>query len=40
MRLRVTQLTVTRADTVDAQASELRRIERDLHDSIQPGSSC
>ncbi|WP_230414897.1 sensor histidine kinase [Micromonospora tarapacensis] len=35
LRLRVTQLTVTRADTVDAQAAELRRIERDLHDGIQ-----
>jgi signal transduction histidine kinase len=35
LRLRVAQLTVTRADTVDAQASELRRIERDLHDGAQ-----
>ncbi|MDG4796075.1 sensor histidine kinase [Micromonospora sp. WMMD1082] len=35
LRLRVTQLTATRADTVDAQAAELRRIERDLHDGIQ-----
>src|SRR5947208_6404801 len=35
LRLRVTQLTVTRADTVDAQAAELRRIERDLHDGVQ-----
>jgi len=35
LRLRVTQLTVTRADTVDAQAAELRRIERDLHDGAQ-----
>jgi signal transduction histidine kinase len=26
---------VTRADTVDAQAAELRRIERDLHDGAQ-----
>jgi signal transduction histidine kinase len=33
--LRVRQLTVTRADTVDAQAAELRRIERDLHDGAQ-----
>ncbi|MFC7527283.1 sensor histidine kinase [Actinoplanes sp. GCM10030250] len=33
--LRVSQLTVTRADTVDAQAAELRRIERDLHDGAQ-----
>jgi signal transduction histidine kinase len=35
LRLRVTQLTVTRSDTVDAQAAELRRIERDLHDGVQ-----
>jgi signal transduction histidine kinase len=35
LRTRVTQLTVTRADTVDAQAAELRRIERDLHDGAQ-----
>ena len=35
LRLRVTQLTVTRADAVDAQAAELRRIERDLHDGTQ-----
>ncbi len=35
LRLRVTQLTVTRADAVDAQAAELRRIERDLHDGAQ-----
>ena len=35
LRLRVTQLTTTRADTVDAQAAELRRIERDLHDGVQ-----
>lgn len=35
LRLRVTQLTVTRADTVDAQTAELRRIERDLHDGVQ-----
>jgi signal transduction histidine kinase len=32
---RVHELTVTRADTVDAQAAELRRIERDLHDGAQ-----
>ncbi|GAA4849403.1 sensor histidine kinase [Kitasatospora terrestris] len=32
---RVAELTVTRADAVDAQASELRRIERDLHDGAQ-----
>jgi len=35
LRLRVVQLTETRADTVDAQAAELRRIERDLHDGAQ-----
>jgi signal transduction histidine kinase len=35
LRLRVSELTVTRADTVDAQAAELRRIERDLHDGAQ-----
>ncbi|MFF5293115.1 sensor histidine kinase [Paractinoplanes globisporus] len=35
LRLRVTELTVIRADTVDAQAAELRRIERDLHDGAQ-----
>ncbi|WP_221323767.1 sensor histidine kinase [Actinoplanes sp. L3-i22] len=35
LRLRVSHLTVTRADTVDAQAAELRRIERDLHDGAQ-----
>jgi signal transduction histidine kinase len=32
---RVHELTLTRADTVDAQAAELRRIERDLHDGAQ-----
>ncbi|WP_306205019.1 sensor histidine kinase [Actinoplanes sp. RD1] len=35
LRLRVAQLTETRAGTVDAQAAELRRIERDLHDGAQ-----
>jgi signal transduction histidine kinase len=35
LRLRVAQLTITRADAVDAQAAELRRIERDLHDGAQ-----
>jgi signal transduction histidine kinase len=35
LRMRVTQLTEIRADTVDAQAAELRRIERDLHDGAQ-----
>ncbi|MFN8222642.1 MAG: sensor histidine kinase [Gaiellales bacterium] len=32
---RVAELTRTRAASVDAQASELRRIERDLHDGAQ-----
>ncbi|MEV4754441.1 sensor domain-containing protein [Micromonospora sp. NPDC049559] len=32
---RVARLTDTRADAVDAQAAELRRIERDLHDGAQ-----
>ena len=32
---RVQHLTVTRSDAVDAQAAELRRIERDLHDGAQ-----
>lgn len=32
---RVEQLTATRADAVDTQAAELRRIERDLHDGAQ-----
>jgi signal transduction histidine kinase len=35
LRLRVAHLTTTRADAVDAQAAELRRIERDLHDGAQ-----
>ncbi|HEX5595766.1 MAG TPA: sensor histidine kinase [Micromonosporaceae bacterium] len=35
LALRVRHLTVTRTDTVDAQAAELRRIERDLHDGAQ-----
>ncbi len=35
LRLRVARLTLTRADAVDAQAAELRRIERDLHDGAQ-----
>ena len=33
--LRVAELTRTRAASVDVQASELRRIERDLHDGAQ-----
>lgn len=32
---RVEQLSRTRAETVDTQAAELRRIERDLHDGAQ-----
>ncbi|MER7704031.1 sensor histidine kinase [Kitasatospora sp. NPDC097605] len=32
---RVEQLTVTRLDVTEAQAAELRRIERDLHDGAQ-----
>lgn len=32
---RVEQLTGTRAEALDAQAAELRRIERDLHDGAQ-----
>jgi len=32
---RVARLTESRADAVDAQAAELRRIERDLHDGAQ-----
>ncbi|GAA1118051.1 sensor histidine kinase [Nocardiopsis composta] len=32
---RVAQLATSRADTIDAQASEVRRIERDLHDGAQ-----
>lgn len=32
---RVQRLTETRADAVDAQAAELRRLERDLHDGAQ-----
>jgi signal transduction histidine kinase len=35
LRQRVRQLTETRADAVDTQAAELRRIERDLHDGAQ-----
>ncbi|GIG85710.1 sensor histidine kinase [Plantactinospora endophytica] len=35
LALRVRQLTETRADAVDTQAAELRRIERDLHDGAQ-----
>ncbi|MBW0104948.1 sensor domain-containing protein [Pseudonocardia sp. KRD-291] len=35
LRRRVAQLTESRAATVDAQAAELRRIERDLHDGAQ-----
>jgi len=35
LRRRVRQLAETRADALDAQAAELRRIERDLHDGAQ-----
>src|SRR4051794_37639369 len=37
LRLRVAHLTTTRADAIDAQAAELRRIERDLHDGARAG---
>jgi signal transduction histidine kinase len=35
LALRVRQLAESRSDAVDAQATELRRIERDLHDGAQ-----
>jgi signal transduction histidine kinase len=35
LRQRVRHLTETRSDALDAQAAELRRIERDLHDGAQ-----
>jgi signal transduction histidine kinase len=35
LAVRVEQLTESRAETVDIQATELRRIERDLHDGAQ-----
>jgi signal transduction histidine kinase len=35
LQARVRQLAATRADVVGAQAAELRRIERDLHDGAQ-----
>lgn len=35
LRLRVEHLAQTRANTIDAGAAELRRIERDLHDGAQ-----
>jgi signal transduction histidine kinase len=35
LALRVRQLSESRSDVVDAQAAELRRIERDLHDGAQ-----
>jgi signal transduction histidine kinase len=35
LRQRVERLTQTRADAVDSQAAEVRRIERDLHDGAQ-----
>ncbi|MFJ9697051.1 sensor histidine kinase [Kitasatospora sp. NPDC101183] len=34
---RVQELTVTRAEALEAHAAELRRIERDLHDGAQAG---
>lgn len=34
---RVEELTVTRAEALEAHAAELRRIERDLHDGAQAG---
>ena len=35
LRARIDMLTRTRRQAVDAQAAELRRIERDLHDGVQ-----
>lgn len=35
LALRIAHLTETRSEAVDAQAAELRRIERDLHDGAQ-----
>ncbi len=35
LELRVARLTESRADALDTQAAELRRIERDLHDGAQ-----
>lgn len=35
LKRRVQQLSESRAETVDSQAAELRRIERDLHDGAQ-----
>ncbi len=35
LKVRVQQLAESRAETVDTQAAELRRIERDLHDGAQ-----
>jgi signal transduction histidine kinase len=35
LETRVEQLTSSRAETVDAHATELRRVERDLHDGAQ-----
>ncbi|OKJ13716.1 sensor histidine kinase [Kitasatospora sp. CB01950] len=34
---RVVELTITRAEALEAHAAELRRIERDLHDGAQAG---
>ena len=35
LHAQMTRLAQTRAETVDARAAELRRIERDLHDGAQ-----
>jgi signal transduction histidine kinase len=35
LNLRITHLTQTRDETIDASAAEIRRIERDLHDGAQ-----
>jgi len=35
LAIRVRELSESRADTIDTQAAELRRIERDLHDGAQ-----
>jgi hypothetical protein len=39
LSLRVAQLSATRAAALDAHATELRRIERSLHDGTRTGSS-
>jgi len=35
MRVRISQLSRSRSETVESQAAEIRRIERDLHDGAQ-----